>query len=107
MLYVKPFFGQWSLRRKPAAARARTLYAKNCLALNTAGAEVDSPLNARLTRVITSLRLPIRKTRPSVKTVITLGLRKIAPDGNRCWEGDAYLAHIRQSRCHRAGISFV
>ena len=107
MLYGKPFFGQRPLRRKPASVRGRTLYAKSCRAQHTASAAVHSPLNARLTRVITSLRLPKRKTRPSVKTVITLGLRKIAPDGNRCWEGDAYLAHIRQSRCHRAGISFV
>lgn len=56
---------------------------------------------------ITKLRFPNRKTRPSVKTVITMGLRKNAPGGNRCREGDAYSAQIRQSRCHRAGISFV
>ena len=62
---------------------------------------------ARLTRTITKLRFPRRKTRPSVKTVITLGLRKNAPDENRCREGDAYSAQIRQSRCHCAGISFV
>ena len=62
---------------------------------------------AQLTRMITKLRFPIRKTRPSVKTVITLGLRKNAPDENRCREGDAYSAQIRQSRCHCAGISFV
>ena len=61
----------------------------------------------RLTPTITKLRFPIRKTRPSVKTVITLGLRKNAPDENRCREGDAYPAQIRQSRCHCAGISFV
>ncbi len=61
----------------------------------------------QLTRIITKLRFPIRKTRPSVKTVITLGLRKNAPDENRCREGDAYSAQIRQSRCHCAGISFV
>jgi hypothetical protein len=34
----------------------------------------------RSARIITKLRFPIRKTRPSVKTVITLGLRKNAPD---------------------------
>jgi hypothetical protein len=62
---------------------------------------------AQLTWTITKLRFPIRKTRPSVKTVITLGLRKNAPDENRCREGDAYSAQIRQSRCHCAGISFV
>jgi hypothetical protein len=107
MLYLMPFFGRWSLRGKPASVRDRTLYAKSCRVPLTPKTELDFPLNARLTRVITSLRLPIRKTRPSMKTVITLGLRKIAPDRNRCWEGDAYLAHIRQSRCHRAGISFV
>lgn len=58
-------------------------------------------------QVITKLRFPTRKTRPSVKSVITLALRKNAPDGNRCREGDAYSAQIRQSRCHCAGISFV
>jgi|KBSMisStaDraftv2_1062788.scaffolds.fasta_scaffold184218_2 hypothetical protein len=62
---------------------------------------------SRLTRIITKLRFPFRKTRPSLKTVITLGLRKNAPDENRCREGDAYSAQIRQSRCHCAGISFV
>ena len=60
-----------------------------------------------LTEGITKLRFASRKTRPSGKTVITLGLRKNAPDGNRCREGDAYSAQIRQSRCHCAGISFV
>jgi hypothetical protein len=83
------------------------MFRKPQVAVTGGTARAAISLNEQLTRVITKLRLPIRKTRPSVKTVITLGLRKNASDANRCREGDAYLAQIRQSRRHRAGISFV
>src|SRR6185312_17201612 len=46
--------------------------------------------HGELSNLFTMLRLPTRKTRPPLHTVITLALRKNAPDGNRCREGDAY-----------------
>ena len=54
----------------------------------------------------TILRLQRRKTRPPLRSVITLALKKKALDETGAGEG-THLAQIRQSRCHRAGISFV
>lgn len=63
---------------------------------------------SELTSLFTKLRLPNRKTRPLLRTVITLALRKmehrVAAGAGR---GTCTLAQIRQSRCRCAGISFV
>jgi len=63
---------------------------------------------AGLTSLFTKLRLPNRKTRPPLRTVITLALRKREHRTRTgAGRGTCTLAQIRQSRCHRAGISFV
>lgn len=71
------------------------------------GSPPASVTSTEFTSMFTMLRLPTRETRPPLRTVITLALKKKRTGRNRCREGDAYLAQIRQSRCHCAGISFV
>src|SRR5258708_458498 len=60
----------WNLARLPA--RVGDAYLFRC---------------ERLTQMITKLRFPTRKTRPSAKSVITLALRKNAPDGTGAGRG--------------------
>ena len=107
MRYVTPPEKLWKCRRDLVGVIPVSRKPFKTYAAPPGRARAEAGIGGGLTSLFTKLRLPNRKTRPPLRTVITLALRKSALDTNRCREGDAYLAQIRQSRCLCAGISFV